>query len=288
MENSPPQSGTRRLRIVLRKYDALLKILILLAVVLASGYLLQSKLIYLPTRYSTADLVQAADQRALALWPAEDRGYRGLVTAGSGGGRGTVVVFHGNAGSAVHRLHYVAALERLGFKVVLAEYPGYGAREGRPSERALVAEAKATIRLAERDFGGPLYLWGESLGSGVAAAAAGDASLPVEGLVLVTPFASLPEVAQSVYWFLPVKWLICEQYNNVENLRGFEKPVAVLVAGKDELIPRKQAQALYDSLATEKRMWVFEGAGHNTWPASPEEAWWREVADFTTGEGMSD
>jgi pimeloyl-ACP methyl ester carboxylesterase len=270
---------------MLRKYDALLKILILLAVPTAVGYLMQSRLVYMPARYSAVDLIRVANQQSLALWPTQDGQYRGLVTAGPGGSRGTVVVFHGNAGSALNRLHYVAALEPLGFKVVLAEYPGYGAREGRPSERALVADAKATIRLAEKDFDGPLYLWGESLGSGVAAAAAGDASLPVEGLVLLTPFASLPEVAQSVYWFWPVKWMVRDKYNNAENLRGFEKPVAVLVAGKDELIPRKQVQALYDSLATEKRMWVFEGAGHNTWPAAPDEGWWQEVADFASGEG---
>ena len=255
-------------------------ILIALALISAAIYLLQGKFIYFPHRYSVASLLRAADERAIALWPTADEGYRGLVTRQPTGARGTIIVFHGNGGSALNRLHYLAALEPLGFRVILAEYPGYGARQGHPSERALVADARATVRAAQRDFPGPLYLWGESLGSGIATALAADRTQPVEGLVLITPFTSLPDVAQSVYWFLPVKWLLRDKYDNVANLSGFQKPVAILVAARDEIIPNEQAQGLYDSLTARKRMWLFKGAGHNTWPASPQEKWWWEVADF--------
>jgi pimeloyl-ACP methyl ester carboxylesterase len=56
------------------------------------------------------------------------------------------------------------------------------------------------------------------------------------------------------------------------------------VAEGDELIPPTQAQALYDALTTRKRLWVWPGAGHNTWPTRPGEAWWPEVAAFLEGE----
>jgi esterase/lipase len=76
--------------------------------------------------------------------------------------------------------------------------------------------------------------------------------------------------------------LVRDKYDNITNLRGFQNPVAILVAEKDEIIPREQAQELYDSLKTQKRMWVFKDSGHNTWPASPREKWWQEVADLLT------
>jgi hypothetical protein len=260
----------------------LLCILLALVLVVAAIWLLQNRVIYLPARYSMAGLIRAAEQQGVALWPSSGEQYRGLVSPLPTGSRGTVVVFHGNAGSALNRLYYMAALEHLGFKVVLAEYPGYGAREGRPSEQALVADAKATVRLVERDFSGPLYVWGESLGCGVASAVAADAGLPVRGLALITPFANLPDVAQAVYWFFPMKPLVREEYDSIANLETFQGPVAILLAEHDELIPKKHAQRIYDSLITEKRMWVFEGAGHNTWPSAPDESWWREVSDFLT------
>ncbi len=259
--------------------------IVLCALILAvAGYLLQGQLIYFPSRYSTESLAREARPRSLAMWPDSDEGYRGLLALGSTGERGTVLVFHGNGGSALDRFRYVAALEPLGFRVLLAEYPGYGPRQGRPSERALVADARSTFRLVQEQFGGPVYVWGESLGCGVATAVAADPSLEVDGLALITPFSSLPDMAQAVYRLPPLRGLVRDRYDSVANLQGFEKPVVVLVAGRDELIPRDQPQRLYDSLTAEKRRWVVEGAGHNIWPAWPEEPWWGEVAGFLEAE----
>ena len=263
-----------------------LGIMLCLAILMAAVYLLQNHLIYFPHSYSLAELVQAAAQHALVPWPSADEAYRGLVSRDAAGVRGSVVVFHGNAGSALGRLHYLAALEPLGFRVILAEYPGYGARPGQPGEQALVSDARALVELAARDSSGPLYVWGESLGCGVATAVAADPSLPVDGLALITPFTNLPDLAQSVYWYFPAKWIVRDRYDSVANLRDFRKPVAVLVAGSDEIIPFEQAEELYDSLAAPKRLWVFAGAGHNTWPASPQQAWWSEVASFLSGDQM--
>jgi thioesterase domain-containing protein len=62
------------------------------------------------------------------------------------------------------------SFQRQGFRVILAEYPGYGARRGKSSETTLVAAGRETIRIAAQGFGGPIYLMGESLGCGVACA----------------------------------------------------------------------------------------------------------------------
>jgi pimeloyl-ACP methyl ester carboxylesterase len=90
-------------------------------------------------------------------------------------------------------------------------------------------------------------------------------------------------MAQAIYRLDPVRWLVRERYDSIANLQEYRGPVAILVAGEDELVPREQAKRLYDSLDTEKRIWVFGGAGHNTWPARPEETWWQEVTEFLGG-----
>ena len=50
-----------------------------------------------------------------------------------------MLVFHGNAGPALHRLYFVAGFQALGksWEVFLCEYPGYGSRPGSPSESAI-------------------------------------------------------------------------------------------------------------------------------------------------------
>jgi hypothetical protein len=236
------------------------------ALIVVLTYLAQERMLYFPSRATRRETAEVAAQRGLVLWPENASDYYGLVSATPPEAhQGTVLVWHGNAGSAIHRAHYVAALQRLGFRVVLIEYPGYGSRSGAP--------------------GGPLYVWGESLGCGVAsavaaAAVAADSELEVRGAVMLTPWDSLPRLAQRLYWYLPARWLVRDRYDNGENLRTFDGPVAVLMAGRDEVIPNAHTMRLYESLPGQKRLWVFDRAGHNSWPASADAGWWAEVMDF--------
>jgi pimeloyl-ACP methyl ester carboxylesterase len=151
-------------------------------------------------------------------------------------------------------------------------------------ESAFVRDALQAARLAKEEYGGPLYVWGESLGCGVASAVAAHHELEVRGAVMLTPWARLPELAQSLYWYLPARWLVRDRYDNVGNLRDFSGPVAVLMAGRDEVIPNAHTMRLYDSLPGKKRLWVFEDAGHNTWPTTSDADWWAQVAAFLEEE----
>jgi len=251
---------------------------------LLAAYLWQRRMIYFPDPARPPE----GHCRALGLrfWPDSGDDYRGFIgMADPAGKKGLVVVFHGNAGGAADRVYYVHALAPLGYRVVLAEYPGYGGRRGGLGERPFVADAKETVRRASEAFGGPLFLVGESLGCGVAAAVAADPAIPVEGVVMITPWDSLPAVAQALYGNLPLQRLVRDKYDNVRNLQAYKKPIAVAVAEQDEIIPHANSLRLYESLTAPKRLWVFAGAGHNSWPVGPSEAWWREVMDFVSAQG---
>jgi pimeloyl-ACP methyl ester carboxylesterase len=84
-----------------------------------------------------------------------------------------------------------------------------------------------------------------------------------------------------------VRLLLRDRYESVVNLSGFEGPVAVLVAEHDEVIPAERGLALFEALDTPKRLWTFEGAGHNSWPSDPGEAWWGEVLAFVLPGGQA-
>jgi uncharacterized protein len=253
-----------------------------LGVPILGAYLFQNSLLYHPDNYSLMQLTQQIKDSPLRLWPMANEAYHGLIALPHGPEiRGTIVVFHGNAGSAYDRMYYVRALAPLGYRVLLAEYPAYGARTGSLGEQSLVADATATVRSLRKDFPGPLYVWGESLGCAVATGVAAEKSVAVDGLVLITPWRNLPDLAQGIYWFLPAKWLVKDRYDNVANLNEFNNPVAVLMADQDEIIPNQQTIAFFEAIRSPKRLWVFQNAGHNSWPISPQEKWWLEVANFT-------
>ena len=194
--------------------------------------------------------------------------------------RGTVVVLHGNGEYAWYHADTARALRQRGFRTLLYEYPGYGGRAGRPSERTIVPEVQAVVRALDKAGLGPVYLWGQSIGSGAAAAACADESLPVKGLLLITPFDSLPNVGASFYPFLPVRWLMIDRYDSMANLAHFAHPIFLARSDHDEVIPPRLSMNLYAHLPEPKKEIVFENAGHNDWPGDTPESWLDEALDF--------
>ena len=243
-------------------------------------FFLQRRLLYFPDPRapgeSTLQLV------GLDRWPAAGDACRGYVASRPARyGGGTVVVFHGNAGAAWNRNYYVRALEPLRYQVLLAEYPGYGGRAGALGEKSFVKDAVEIVRRVHDEFGGPIFLIGESLGCGVAAAVSGHSTVPIKGIALFTPWDTLPDLVQSIYWFLPGRWLVRDRYDNAACLKdNRSRRIAVIVAGRDEVIPKRHGLKLYAALCGQKRLWILETAGHNTWPNSADADFWREVMDF--------
>lgn len=244
--------------------------------------MLQERLLYFPERAALAALVVPPWQP----WPARDA-FRGLLLAPAGPVRATVVVFHGNAGHAGHRVHYGAALAPLGLRTILAEYPGYGPRAGALGEESLVADAVQTIALARAQFGAPLLVIGESLGAGVAAAAVARRPDAVDGLMLITPWDRLRSVATHHYPWLPVGWLLRDRYDSVRNLAAFRGPKLVVVAGSDAIVPPAFGRALAEALPGPKRLLTIEGAGHNDWPDPVDGRWWADAIGWLLGAPAS-
>lgn len=247
---------------------------------IVSGCNIQNSFLYFPT--TTATSAQELKVLHLTSWQSSTTDFRGFVATNEGNpSNGTVIVFHGNAGRASDRAFYINELAVLGYRVILAEYPGYGGRLGNLGEKAFVADGLETVRLAYGQYGGPLFLLGESQGCGVAAAIAKETTIKLSGIVMITPWDTLLAVAQSRMPFLPVRLLLKDKYNSISNLRSFAGRIAIVGAGEDEIIPIKHARKLMDSLPG-AGMWIIPGAGHNDWPSHTSTQWWQEIMDFVS------
>ncbi len=245
---------------------------------------LQRQLIYYPEVAAEDILLRAASGIGLRDWRDQDGELIGWRTPTGGEAPRRVVVFHGNAGYALHRQYYAAGFlaQDPNWNVYLFEYPGYGARPGEPSEDDIKAAASRALEGLLASDARPVYLVGESLGSGVASYLASSFPEQVRGLLLVTPFTSLTDVAATHYGFLPVRTLLSERYDSMEALSHYRGPVAFLVAGSDEIVPATLGQKLYNSYGGPKWLRVEAGAGHNSLNLYPRADWWREALDFLT------
>lgn len=259
--------------------------------VLILAAVFQNRLIYYPSHAPEAVLVDEA--RGLGLEPWRDAaggiiGWKSRPRA-TEPARNRLVVFHGNAGFALHRSPFVDVFERLDngrlWEVYLFEYPGYGARAGSPGEQAIIEAGLAALETLWHADERPVFLLGESLGSGAACALASREPERVRGLLLWTPFASLTEVASHHYPYLPVRLILRDRWENTRALKRYHGPVGVRVAELDEVVTTAQGRKLYDAYAGAKRLWVATGAGHNTIDLDPAGSWWGEASAFLLGEG---
>jgi pimeloyl-ACP methyl ester carboxylesterase len=71
-----------------------------------------------------------------------------------------------------------------------------------------------------------------------------------------------------------------DKYDSVENLKSYRGKVAVIGAERDEILPIRHADALYESLSGDRKMWVIQRAGHNDWPLFVDAKQWQEFMDF--------
>jgi pimeloyl-ACP methyl ester carboxylesterase len=249
-------------------------------------WLAQRRLLYFP---QAEDRGRAeARARRLGLEPFTDGGELAgwLARHPSGAARGSLVVLHGNAGSALDRGYFVdafrSAARTLPLDVYLVEYPGYGPRGGAPSEERLVAAARRAIALVRGQARGPVLLAGESLGGAVAALAAAADPTAVDGLLLVTPLASVPAVARRHYGPLPAAFFR-DPLRADRALPRYGGRVAFLVAGEDEVVFPDLCRALHDAYPGPKRLWEEARAGHNTLSWDPRLPRWREMVEFLGG-----
>jgi alpha-beta hydrolase superfamily lysophospholipase len=270
-----------------------LTLLLRLAVLLLLGfagfclllYWRQEGMLFFPEKAPIETVRREARLTGFRLWPDDGENYRALLAEPAGQAAGTCVIWHGNAGSARQRDYLAAPLLKLGWRVVVAEYPGYGARpRSSLREAALTAEARLLTKDVQRRFGGPLVVIGESLGAAPAAAVAGDATLPVAGALLFTPWLDLAGVARVHYPWLPVGLLLRDHFDNASALRGFGGPVMVVTAGNDEIIPAAEGRRLYQALSTPaRRLHEIPGARHNDWVERVSMDDWRGWLAFAAG-----
>ena len=146
--------------------------------------------------------------------------------------------------------------------VVAFHYRGYAPSGGSPSAEALLADSPLiydeAIRRVKPDR---VVAVGFSIGSGVAARLTAQREL--DGAILVTPFDSLKESAQSLYPWLPIGPFFAHEIDAAEVTEHCVTPIAIIGAERDTIIQPARTAALRKrvrNLAFER---TIASAGHN-------------------------
>jgi fermentation-respiration switch protein FrsA (DUF1100 family) len=192
---------------------------------------------------------------------------------------GCVLVCHGNAGNIEHRLMLARAFQAMGLSVLLSDYRGYGASEGRPSEQGTVLDASAALQWlhAAGWADGQIVLYGESLGGAVALQLARDR--PLAAVIVESTFTSIPDLGARLYPLRPVRFISTIRYDNLEAVRALRAPLLVMHSPEDEIVPYDLGHALFEAAPPPKQFLQTSGQ-HNDGGFQLRAEWQDRVRDF--------
>lgn len=187
-----------------------------------------------------------------------------------------VLYLHGNSASrgASHRVELYKLLRSLNYHVITLDYRGYGDSANlSPTERGVVYDALAVYQYITSVSKNPVYLWGHSLGTGVAThllSLLTDMSMPgPKALVLESPFNNIREEIcahpfSKLYRHLPwfdytiTKPMYANElrFESDQHIAEFRQPVMILHAEDDHVVPFHLGYKLYrTALDTRGKSW---------------------------------
>ncbi len=178
-------------------------------------------------------------------------------------GQSTILFFHGNAGSLIHRRHRFREYANAGFGVFMLGYPGYGGSEGGPSEEAFNDAAQLAYDYLQSDgvSADDIVIYGESIGTGVAVTLASRNA--ARALVLEAPMSSAVRVAEAHYPYLPVRLLMLDPFDSIERIDRIDMPLLIVHGDEDRIIGIENGRRLFERALQPKAFYQVRGAGHN-------------------------
>jgi fermentation-respiration switch protein FrsA (DUF1100 family) len=155
-------------------------------------------------------------------------------------GKALILYFHGNGGSLWNGRFRAQALTASGRGLLMISYRGYSGSTGSPTETGLHTDARIAYDWVRQSYEAtPLVAYGESLGTGVAVRLASEQ--PLAGLILDAPYTSTADVASLTYWYVPVSWLMLDQFRSLDIIHKVKAPILILHGTDDRTIPLPSA-----------------------------------------------
>jgi fermentation-respiration switch protein FrsA (DUF1100 family) len=181
--------------------------------------------------------------------------------------RKTILVNHGNAGNIENRLLLCPLFLKLGCSVFLYDYEGYGQSLGRPTLTSVCQDALAAfdyLVMQKNVKPKDVVVYGESIGAGITSEL--STQRKTGGLILQSPFTSLPECARDK---VPLMRLYPDcafpqpRLDNLQILKKQHAPLLIIHGMKDEILPYTYSQQIMQLASDPKRLVLLPNAGHN-------------------------
>jgi fermentation-respiration switch protein FrsA (DUF1100 family) len=210
-----------------------------------------------------------------------------------GTAKGTVIHFHGNAENISNHFAFVSWLPAEGFNVFTFDYRGYGKSEGKPKREGVYQDCMAALEyITKRPDINPdkIVLLGQSLGGANAVAIMNEpCARKVRAIAVDSAFYSYRLIVRDKIRQIPIlsilRWplsfLIVSNSRSPEYAIDKISPIPILIihGTKDEVVPYRHGQMLFDS-AKEPKEFITVGNGMHTDALGYNTVYQKRLLDF--------
>jgi len=200
-----------------------------------------------------------------------------------------ILFFHGNGEIASDYDDIGSIYNQIGLNLFVADYRGYGMSGGKPTLTSMIKDAHPIFEgfkqvLKEKDFSGPLFIMGRSLGSVSALELAYHYQSQLSGLIVESGFANIFNLFE--YLGFPAKAVGltgAETPTGLQLIRKISIPTLVMHGENDQIVPLEEARVLHDNVAAaDKRLLIIPGVDHNTIFLRGMEQYLQELKNFVS------
>ena len=182
-----------------------------------------------------------------------------------------ILYFHGNGEIVADYDELGPIYAGMGINFLPVDYRGYGRSTGAPSVSGMLADSHEIFKwirkwLSEKGYSGPFIVMGRSLGSASALELASHYESEIDALIIESGFAGILPLLRLVG--VDIDRLGISEKDDLDHLDkigNFVRPVLIIHAEFDHIIPFTDGQALYQaSRSPDKKFLKIPGADHNT------------------------
>lgn len=212
--------------------------------------------------------------------------------------RGTVILFHGYSSNKSSLINVSDEFLELGYNTLLVDFMGSGGSEGNQTTLGFkeAEEVKLAFEFLEGQEEKNIYLFGSSMGAVAILKAIRDYDIKPNGIIIECPFGSMYETTCARFRIMnaptfPMAGLLVF-WGGVQNdfwafghkPTDYAKKVTcetlLLYGGQDRNVSREEIVEIYDNINGQKKMIVYEQAGHESYLLKYKDEWINDVGHF--------
>lgn len=188
-----------------------------------------------------------------------------------------ILFFHGNRGQMAEFAPQIKRFNKDGYGIFLAEYRGYGNSEGKINQDKMFSDGAEIYDWIKNKGYSKIIVIGYSFGCAASIGLAEKRN--VEGLVLISPFASLSRLVGEKYPFS--NWVLKDTYPSEKTIQKLTAPILIIHGTADTLVPVHHAKILYKQRSNNTSLHLLDGKDHR-------EVFWAEETPVIISNWLQD